>query len=160
MVNWLQKWLQFSILSWIHALYMWFWSSSIPLNLSCPGNLLQSTECREGKGLPVPSQCFNRLWVHPFALLDLASPDEQSWISLLENERPHGKPKAIPDIQSPDTLPADHKHMSEPNSDTESRNEWSQLSPAQIVSPENLEQINLKMSRACSVTAYSASPIR
>lgn len=47
----------------------------------------------------------------PFALLDLASPGEQSQVSLLQNESPAGQTKAIPDLQAPDTLLVDRKHI-------------------------------------------------
>lgn len=73
-----------------------------------------SQENADSESLPGPTYAF-RPSVLPFALLDLASSGEQSQVSLLQNESPAEQTKAIPDLQAPDILLADHKHIREPS---------------------------------------------
>lgn len=68
------------------------------------------------EGLSVPTLGLHRTWVLPFALLDLASPEENNlglvwWSTRCQKS----KSKAIPDIQLPDTLLTEHKYMREPS---------------------------------------------
>lgn len=89
--------------------------SPSPLNLGYPCGLLQPRECRDRKVCqcqPYAStglECFPLLsWTLPHLANDLGL----VWWSTRCQQ---SKSKAIPDIQPPDTLLAEHKYMREPS---------------------------------------------
>lgn len=102
----------------------------IPLNLGCPCGMLQPREHTKDKHLPVPSLCLYRLWVPPFALLDLASPGKQSWISPGEDERSHGAKPRLPQTSSPRHLASWPQALSAPS--------WAQPSSTRIITATSL----------------------